>query len=254
MSPQARMDASWIMSLQHTQICEFNVVVAESDGIVKELAPGDSEVIGLFSKECSISSIWFRFPDLRSITRKGYHWCERQVLESQPHMRPATLRILVRKILEYGEKLVSLHGSDDVNFGYVVDARLDVEDFRVCRQFDDLDDVIEDYYDSNENEDDISEDYYDSNENKDYICEDDVSEDDISEDDEENPRFRGVEKGRCYGKQVITCSVCLEDLRPWMKFKKLPCSHIFHPTCIDHWLKEKTSCPNCRTQLTRLVY
>lgn len=74
-------------------------------------------------------------------------------------------------------------------------------------------------------------------------------------DDEANPRFRGVEEGRYDGgdgKQVITCSVCLEDLSSGMEFNKLPCSHTFHSSCIDQWLRRNRSCPNCRTELTKL--
>ncbi|KAK1356748.1 RING-type domain-containing protein [Heracleum sosnowskyi] len=251
MSSPAHIDLTWTKSFAHRQICEFNVKVSESDGIV---APGDFQVLGMFPAECSTSSVSFSFADLRSPTR-GYDLCQQQVLNSQPHMRPATVGFLVHRIVDYGMKLVSLHGGeDDVDFGYVIDARLDFkyfrladeEDLALCRQFDEMeeDDGIEDY-DRDENEDDI----------EGVEIDEDDDEDIYDMDDEANPRFRGVEEGRYNGgdgKQVIMCSVCLEDLSSGMEFNKLPCSHIFHTTCIEHWLKRNTSCPNCRTQLTKL--
>ena len=40
------------------------------------------------------------------------------------------------------------------------------------------------------------------------------------------------------------CAICMESL-PNLQ---LPChsSHIFHKTCIDHWMEKNASCPLCR--------
>ena len=42
------------------------------------------------------------------------------------------------------------------------------------------------------------------------------------------------------------CTICLELFQDNESVKQLPCSHIFHPHCIDPWLASHTTCPNCR--------
>lgn len=42
-----------------------------------------------------------------------------------------------------------------------------------------------------------------------------------------------------------SCSVCLEDFYPTDSIKLLPCSHGFHPNCVDKWLIKKGKCPLC---------
>ncbi|PGG99546.1 hypothetical protein AJ79_08483, partial [Helicocarpus griseus UAMH5409] len=43
------------------------------------------------------------------------------------------------------------------------------------------------------------------------------------------------------------CILCYEDLRRDMKFRELPCRHIFHQPCVDTWLLTRdASCPMCR--------
>lgn len=43
-----------------------------------------------------------------------------------------------------------------------------------------------------------------------------------------------------------TCAVCVDPVTPKMLHRKLPCGHIFHPTCVDEWLTKKGNCPMCR--------
>ena len=47
------------------------------------------------------------------------------------------------------------------------------------------------------------------------------------------------------------CSICLceEEFRD-EAIVKLPCSHIYHKTCITEWLMKKQVCPMCRTKIT----
>ncbi|KAJ4701175.1 RING/U-box superfamily protein [Melia azedarach] len=51
------------------------------------------------------------------------------------------------------------------------------------------------------------------------------------------------------------CAVCLEDLQDLeeeeeeRKLTMMPCSHIFHRSCISRWLEEKISCPMCRREI-----
>eukprot|EP00440_Ansanella_granifera_P001604 gb/GFBE01001728.1/.p1 GENE.gb/GFBE01001728.1/~~gb/GFBE01001728.1/.p1 ORF type:complete len:162 (+),score=33.48 gb/GFBE01001728.1/:1-486(+) len=40
-----------------------------------------------------------------------------------------------------------------------------------------------------------------------------------------------------------SCSICLESFTRGQRVRRLPCSHEFHLTCIDDWLKRTASCP-----------
>ena len=48
------------------------------------------------------------------------------------------------------------------------------------------------------------------------------------------------------------CSICFEDYAENDTVVILPCDtrHIFHDSCISEWLKEKDTCPLCKTQIT----
>ena len=51
----------------------------------------------------------------------------------------------------------------------------------------------------------------------------------------------------CRVHTVETCSICLKDLA-WGQGKKLKdCGHQFCNNCVNHWLVENPSCPNCRS-------
>ncbi|EXB51374.1 E3 ubiquitin-protein ligase ATL76 [Morus notabilis] len=46
------------------------------------------------------------------------------------------------------------------------------------------------------------------------------------------------------------CVICLEDLEDGESCQVWPvCNHIFHTNCIDHWLKNRHTCPVCRNCL-----
>ncbi|KAI3829506.1 hypothetical protein L1987_03631 [Smallanthus sonchifolius] len=52
------------------------------------------------------------------------------------------------------------------------------------------------------------------------------------------------------GGSATECSICLGDFVDGEKVRVLPeCNHEFHVKCVDKWLKEHTSCPNCRRSL-----
>ncbi|KAL5862110.1 hypothetical protein ACOSQ3_003395 [Xanthoceras sorbifolium] len=42
------------------------------------------------------------------------------------------------------------------------------------------------------------------------------------------------------------CSICLESIGVGKIVARLPCSHLYHTTCITRWLHKKPSCPLCR--------
>lgn len=42
------------------------------------------------------------------------------------------------------------------------------------------------------------------------------------------------------------CSICMDDVEVGAEVTTLPCSHWFHFTCVEAWLKEHDTCPVCR--------
>jgi len=47
------------------------------------------------------------------------------------------------------------------------------------------------------------------------------------------------------------CPICLEDFQKGQKQRLLPCSHVFHATCVDEWLTTRRSvCPICKQDPT----
>ncbi|KAK4801325.1 hypothetical protein SAY86_021812 [Trapa natans] len=47
----------------------------------------------------------------------------------------------------------------------------------------------------------------------------------------------------------ITCAICKDTLTVGSKANQLPCSHLYHPSCIFPWLNSRNSCPLCRYEL-----
>jgi len=46
------------------------------------------------------------------------------------------------------------------------------------------------------------------------------------------------------------CTICLDELNPGDRVRRLPCGHIFHSTCIAKWLIERSAvCPLCKLDL-----
>lgn len=46
------------------------------------------------------------------------------------------------------------------------------------------------------------------------------------------------------------CSVCIANFEPGEVLRQLPCLHVYHKDCIDVWMHQHDTCPNCRTRLT----
>ena len=56
--------------------------------------------------------------------------------------------------------------------------------------------------------------------------------------------FKGIEEE---GFDEICCSICLEEFEDGHDIIRINmCRHVFHRLCIDSWLKQNQSCPNCR--------
>ena len=45
------------------------------------------------------------------------------------------------------------------------------------------------------------------------------------------------------------CKICIEEFAPGELLRTLPCAHIFHQACIDHWLAANAICPICRIEI-----
>eukprot|EP01059_Diplonema_ambulator_P013190 TRINITY_DN23711_c0_g1_i1.p3 TRINITY_DN23711_c0_g1~~TRINITY_DN23711_c0_g1_i1.p3 ORF type:complete len:199 (+),score=32.42 TRINITY_DN23711_c0_g1_i1:859-1455(+) len=52
----------------------------------------------------------------------------------------------------------------------------------------------------------------------------------------------------------ITCSICLDRLKPGEYRRALPCNDTYHQECIDKWLtEEKPTCPVCQVNLREIL-
>lgn len=45
------------------------------------------------------------------------------------------------------------------------------------------------------------------------------------------------------------CVICLEDISIGVEATRMPCSHIYHASCISNWLEKSNFCPLCRFQI-----
>jgi hypothetical protein len=54
---------------------------------------------------------------------------------------------------------------------------------------------------------------------------------------------------------MCECSICLNPVRYTRKSKQLECGHLYHGTCIDHWLSSGgNTCPMCRSEVVKPVF
>ncbi|CAF1927707.1 hypothetical protein Bca4012_071365 [Brassica carinata] len=65
------------------------------------------------------------------------------------------------------------------------------------------------------------------------------------------PTFRySTVKTLRIGKEALECPVCLNEFEDDETLRLLPqCCHVFHPGCIDAWLRSHATCPLCRANL-----
>ncbi|KAK6780072.1 hypothetical protein RDI58_022256 [Solanum bulbocastanum] len=47
----------------------------------------------------------------------------------------------------------------------------------------------------------------------------------------------------------LSCAICKDSLFVGTIVNRLPCSHLYHPSCIFPWLASRNSCPLCRYEL-----
>lgn len=48
------------------------------------------------------------------------------------------------------------------------------------------------------------------------------------------------------------CSICREKLKIGDMVVRLRCKHHFHKACVQPWFKDNNTCPNCRSEATDL--
>ncbi|CAA0406774.1 unnamed protein product [Arabidopsis thaliana] len=59
--------------------------------------------------------------------------------------------------------------------------------------------------------------------------------------------FKDIEEGS----NKIFCPICLEEFEDGHEIIRINmCRHVFHRFCIDPWLNQNLTCPNCRCSLT----
>ena len=59
--------------------------------------------------------------------------------------------------------------------------------------------------------------------------------------------------GKVIEDEAEKCSVCLIDYEDNVEIRKLPCEHIFHPPCIDTWLRTNKTCPLCKRDVQQMI-
>ena len=47
----------------------------------------------------------------------------------------------------------------------------------------------------------------------------------------------------------VNCSICLDNFEIGSMICELKCKHYYHKECIDEWLNENNTCPNCRNNV-----
>lgn len=50
------------------------------------------------------------------------------------------------------------------------------------------------------------------------------------------------------------CPICTEEILLRDLAKLDPCNHEFHQECINQWLEDHSTCPNCRQEVSQVVF
>ncbi|KAK6204160.1 hypothetical protein LQW54_008394 [Pestalotiopsis sp. IQ-011] len=58
------------------------------------------------------------------------------------------------------------------------------------------------------------------------------------------PRLQKPQPAELSRQDETSCSICTEDFADGAELRKLPCGHLYHPSCIDQWLRDfNVTCP-----------
>ena len=62
-----------------------------------------------------------------------------------------------------------------------------------------------------------------------------------------NKKFKEIKEST--DNSLISCSICMDEIKDKQCIKVLNCKHLFHNKCIIKWLKEDHhNCPLCRKE------
>eukprot|EP00249_Psilotum_nudum_P021794 c28249_g1_i2 orf=399-1556(+) len=61
----------------------------------------------------------------------------------------------------------------------------------------------------------------------------------------------GQSSERCLSAEDAECCICLSTYDDGAELRELPCSHHFHCTCIDKWLRINATCPLCKYNIIK---
>lgn len=61
----------------------------------------------------------------------------------------------------------------------------------------------------------------------------------------------GQYRARNDGQEQEMCTICYCNLQDLEEIKILNCRHIYHPSCIDKWMKINKLCPLCKSDQSR---
>ncbi|KAK6941568.1 Zinc finger, RING-type [Dillenia turbinata] len=59
----------------------------------------------------------------------------------------------------------------------------------------------------------------------------------------------GTERERAISVEDSVCCICLTRYEDNDELRELPCTHFFHTSCVDKWLKINASCPLCKYEV-----
>lgn len=67
----------------------------------------------------------------------------------------------------------------------------------------------------------------------------------VSQSDHQDEPDENIQDNDSDATQDISCPICLEDMLPQSKVRRLPCQHTFHAECIEEWVTKANRCPVC---------
>ncbi|KAJ3670732.1 hypothetical protein LUZ60_008158 [Juncus effusus] len=62
-------------------------------------------------------------------------------------------------------------------------------------------------------------------------------------------RYKGLDITGRNEEEHTECCICLTKYEESDEMRQLPCSHMFHLSCVDRWLRIISSCPLCKQEL-----
>ncbi|XP_060971050.1 E3 ubiquitin-protein ligase SIRP1-like [Cannabis sativa] len=142
---------------------------------------------------------------------------------------PSSAFFLSDEIISYGQKMWS---DEHLVLSVAVDINVFVDELPVQQH-------------SSDDEDDYEEEYDDV-----YIDDmDDMESIPINFVAASKQSIERLEKDRIKDGEVVSCSVCFENILAGYEATKLPCKHKYHEECIVKWLQTSKFCPLCRFEV-----